>query len=115
MVFNIAAANLDDHVKNIAFLMSPEGAWRLAPAFDMTYARGGPWTRTHQMTLRGKDDEVSRDDLLAVGQQFGVPGDGAPIIGQVEAALQAWEAEAKSVGVPADWIGRVRGDFTTLS
>lgn len=115
MVFNVAAANLDDHVKNIAFLMSSEGAWRLSPAFDMTYAKGGPWTRTHQMTLLGKDDGFSRDDLLAVGRQFGVPEDGAPIIEQVQTALRAWEAEAESAGVPADWIARVRADFVPLS
>ena len=35
MVFNIAARNQDDHVKNIAFLMDKTGEWRLAPAFDV--------------------------------------------------------------------------------
>ena len=32
MVFNVVARNQDDHVKNIAFLMGRDGAWRLAPA-----------------------------------------------------------------------------------
>ena len=36
MLFNVVARNQDDHVKNIAFLMDKTGAWRLAPAFDVT-------------------------------------------------------------------------------
>jgi serine/threonine-protein kinase HipA len=110
MVFNLAAANLDDHVKNIAFLMAPDGAWSLAPAFDMTFAKGGPWTRTHQMTLAGKDDGFAREDLLAVGKEFGVPKGGALIIEEVAAALTTWEDEAGKTGVPAEWVARVRAE-----
>ncbi|MBY0270848.1 MAG: HipA domain-containing protein [Burkholderiales bacterium] len=49
------ARNQDDHVKNIAFLMDPQGRWSLAPAFDMTYSYNpaGLWTATHQMTMNG--------------------------------------------------------------
>ena len=43
MAFNIVARNQDDHVKNIAFLMTRSGTWSLAPAFDFSewesYAR----------------------------------------------------------------------------
>lgn len=34
VVFNIATANRDDHLRNHGFIRSPSG-WRLAPAFDM--------------------------------------------------------------------------------
>lgn len=34
VVFNVATANRDDHLRNHGFLRSPAG-WRLAPAFDM--------------------------------------------------------------------------------
>ena len=34
VVFNVATANRDDHLRNHGFLRSPEG-WRLSPAFDM--------------------------------------------------------------------------------
>ena len=36
MVFNIAAHNRDDHAKNFAFVMSPQGEWTLSPAYDLT-------------------------------------------------------------------------------
>ncbi len=53
MVFNLAARNKDDCVKNLAFLMRPDGVWALAPAYDVIWAVGGQWARSHQITLRG--------------------------------------------------------------
>ena len=35
IVFNILAGNLDDHLRNHGFLYDGEGAWRLAPAYDL--------------------------------------------------------------------------------
>jgi hypothetical protein len=39
----------------------------------VTLAHGNVWTRTHQMTLGGKDDGFTRDDLLRVGAMMDVP------------------------------------------
>jgi len=111
MVFNVAAVNQDDHVKNLAFLMTPDGRWQLSPAYDMTFAKGGHWTRTHQMTVNGKDDAITREDLLAVGAKMDVPKHGAEIIAEVDAALESWEREAKAVDVPREWIERISGLF----
>ena len=63
---NILARNQDDHVKNIAFLMNRKGEWRLSPAFDVTYSYNpaGGWTSQHQMSLAGKRDQFSLDDLI---------------------------------------------------
>ena len=94
MVFNLAARNQDDHVKNIAFLMDPAGTWALAPAYDVTWAVGGQWAATHQMTVAGKDDGFVRADLLAVGAAFDVDRDGAAILGDVEEALALWPSLA---------------------
>lgn len=75
--FNLATVNQHDHVKNFAFLMDPDGAWRLAPAFDLTYARGLGHTRAHQMTLGGKTGRFVRDDLLRLGRTMGIKRRGA--------------------------------------
>jgi serine/threonine-protein kinase HipA len=114
-VFNVVAANQDDHVKNLAFLMEPDGQWRLSPAFDVTYAKGNQWTRTHQMTIGGKDTGITRRDLLALGALMDVPHDGADIIAQADAALDLWDAEARAVGVPREWIARIGNDFQRLA
>ena len=61
MLFNVIARNQDDHCKNIAFLMQPDGKWSLSPAFDVTYSHNpaGKWTSQHQMTINGKRDFLS--------------------------------------------------------
>jgi serine/threonine-protein kinase HipA len=111
MVFNIMARNQDDHVKNIAFLMEPDGKWRLAPAFDVTFAYGGAWAMTHQMTAGGKDDHFTRAELLAIGSAFDVARDGAEIIEQVAASLGAWEGEAKEAGIDPQVVSEIGGLF----
>lgn len=111
MVFNLAARNQDDHVKNLAFLMEPSGKWRLAPAFDLTYAVGGRWARTHQMTVRGKDDDFTREDLLAVGREFDVAKNGAAIIEAVDTSLAQWPAAAKEAGLAKTQITEIETAF----
>ena len=65
MVFNVLARNQDDHVKNVSFLMDRRGRWSLSPAYDVTYAYNphGMWTGTHQMTVNGKRDAITMQDL----------------------------------------------------
>lgn len=74
MVFNIVGRNQDDHVKNIAFLMNKRGEWSLAPAYDMTYSfnPAGRWTSSHQMTMNGKRDGFTREDLRAAAATAGL-------------------------------------------
>lgn len=105
--FNLAAVNQDDHVKNFGFLMDRRGRWSLAPAFDLTFARGTGFTRRHQMTLNGKTDGFTREDLLAVGRSLGVRQDGAPVVDQVLEALGDWPRYAKEGGVPGERVREV--------
>lgn len=114
MVFNVEAVNQDDHVKNFAFLMGPGGRWELSPAYDVTYAKGNGWTRTHQMTVNGKDDGFTRADLLAVGTKMDLPKGGAEIIAEVDAALDLWESKARDVEVPDEWTQQIASQFRRL-
>jgi serine/threonine-protein kinase HipA len=36
--FNMYSHNRSDHSKNISFLMNTTGAWKLAPAYDLTFS-----------------------------------------------------------------------------
>ncbi|MFD2645335.1 type II toxin-antitoxin system HipA family toxin [Pseudomonas japonica] len=100
MVFNVIARNQDDHTKNIAFLMDTDGTWYLSPAYDVTwsYLPGNFWVDSHQMSINGKRDDFTLDDLLAVGAQ--VRGmDVKQIVAEVGAAVARWPEIARSVGV----------------
>jgi len=113
MVFNVVARNQDDHVKNIAFLMDKRGAWRLAPAFDMTYAYNpaGLWTSTHQMTVNGKRDGFTLEDFRACARAASMKrGRAEAIVGEVIKTVTRWRDyadEARLAPVLRDQIQRV--------
>lgn len=69
-IFNIVGRNQDDHTKNFGFLMDRDGKWKLSPAFDMTYSYDptGKWTKGHQITLGGKQDGFTKEDIVTFGQ-----------------------------------------------
>lgn len=72
-VFNVAFNNRDDHPKNFAYLMSQDGRWRLAPAYDVTFCEGpGGY---HQMDVMGEALEVSRMHMLRLAEEAEVPQD----------------------------------------
>jgi serine/threonine-protein kinase HipA len=100
MVFNVMARNQDDHTKNIAFLMNREGEWSLSPAFDMTYSHNpaGKWTNRHQMTVNGKRDGFTQEDLLAVAASSDLRGAGK-VLQEVLDAVRQWPDFAGQAGV----------------
>lgn len=105
MVFNVVARNQDDHVKNIAFVMGRDGSWRLGPAYDLTWAfkPGNRWLQAHQMTINGKRDEFTREDLEAVARFAGLKrGRSAAILDEVVEVVGEWRSFAEEAGVPTD-------------
>jgi serine/threonine-protein kinase HipA len=113
-VFNIVGRNQDDHVKNIAFLMDREGKWRLSPAYDLSYAFNpdGPWTSQHQMSLAGKCDGFTLDDLIAGGKAAGLTArEVRSILGDVTLAIQRWRSIAKEAGVRRSQIDDINDNL----
>jgi len=103
MVFNIVGRNQDDHVKNIAFLMNKRGQWSLSPAFDVAYSYDplGTWTAMHQMTVNGKRDGFTLEDLRVVGASAGLPrGRAEAIFREVRDVIVRWPEYADAAGVP---------------
>ncbi|MGE3440767.1 MAG: type II toxin-antitoxin system HipA family toxin [Blastocatellales bacterium] len=101
-VFNVIARNHDDHVKNIAYLMNKNGDWRLSPAFDIAYSYNpsGAWTSRHQMSLNGKRDGFTIDDLIALAESGAIkPAKARRIVEEVAAAVGKWSDFAATAGV----------------
>jgi serine/threonine-protein kinase HipA len=110
-MFNVIGRNQDDHVKNIAFLMDKRGAWRLSPAFDVSYAYnpGGDWTGRHQMSLNGKRDEFSCDDLITLAKVAGIKTNRArELLDRVMEAFKQWPQVAAEVGVAPKQIRQIQ-------
>lgn len=99
MVFNIAARNQDDHVKNISFLMDRNGIWSLAPAYDVTYAydRTNHWLSKHQMSVNGKLENITMDDVLSCGKRMNISKNKIrKITEEVNAAVGRWQIFAEN-------------------
>jgi len=114
MVFNLAARNQDDHTKNIAFLMNKKGEWSLAPAFDVTYSYNpsGAWTATHQMTVNGKRDDFTMEDLNQCARAAGMKrGRAKTILTEVLDAVTGWPEFAAEAGLPGDQTESIRRAF----
>jgi serine/threonine-protein kinase HipA len=114
-VFNVLARNRDDHVKNVAFLMSKDGRWRLSPAFDVTYAwnSDGQWTGRHQMSINGKRDFVTHDDLVALASRAGIKGPRAKaMIAQVGDVVARWGEFAEEAGISAERTRHIANALT---
>lgn len=105
VVFNILCVNMDDHTKNISFLMDHEGRWSLSPAYDMgfCYNPSGQWANAHQMTIAGKRDGITRKDLLELAEKNDIR-DAAGVIDQVDDAVTEFPLFASKVGVPKDEV-----------
>ncbi len=112
MVFNVIARNQDDHVKNIAFLMDRRGRWSLSPAFDVMYAYNpsGAWTASHQMSLAGKREGFTLEDLRAVAETASMKrGRAEAIAREVTKAVSRWREFAATAGVTPKQIDMIAG------
>ena len=102
MLFNVVSRNQDDHVKNIAYLMTKQGEWALAPAFDVTYSYNptGDWTAKHQMTINNKREEFAIEDFRECAK-VGLLKRGRveKLLVQVQSAVKRWAEFAKLAGV----------------
>lgn len=112
IVFNVAGVNRDDHTKNLAFLLPESGAWKLAPAYDVTHAHNpsGTWTAQHQMTVNGKRDAITLEDLYELGDRFRVSGY-RQAAREVLDAVERWTEFAEQADVDGDHIRRIAEDL----
>ncbi len=108
MVFNVILRNQDDHTKNISFLMDERGKWRLSPAYDMGYAYNlnGGWTATHQMSINGKFDNITRKDLIECAAKNNIKG-ANEIIDRIKEAASNWARIALECEVPKEMINAI--------
>lgn len=81
MAFNVYADETDDHSKNFSFILRQGEPWRLAPAYDLTggvppEAPAGDmrreWTNCHQMSINGKQSNITDDDLLSIAARYSI-------------------------------------------
>ncbi len=95
--FNVLAHNRDDHTKNFAFRMDGEGAWRTAPAYDLTYS-AGPGGE-HSLLIGTEGRNPTTEHLEALAREVGLKHATA-IIEEVRWAVDRFREFGDEVGLP---------------
>lgn len=100
MVFNVIARNCDDHTKNFSFLLRQGGKWELAPAYDICHAfrPGSEWVNQHALSINGKRKDITKADLLTIGESIRCKK-ASEIIDEINGAVNQWEKYADEVAV----------------
>jgi len=109
MVFNIITRNHDDHTKNHSFLMDKNGKWSLAPAYDLcySYSPSGKWTNKHQLSLNGKRENFTMQDLLQIAEKQDIKNTKA-IIEQILDTVAQWAKYANKFKVKPEFTKTIQ-------
>ena len=108
MVFNAVTRNVDDHVKNISYMLEKNGAWRLSPAYDITFSYNPEELLgdRHKMKINGRQNEFTMENFLEVAHNMGI-NRAKDIIDNVLKSVGRWHDFAETAGVrpeAADYI-----------
>ncbi|MCA6431873.1 MAG: HipA domain-containing protein, partial [Cytophagales bacterium] len=115
MVFNVLARNCDDHSKNFAFLMSKDGVWGLAPAYDIchAYRPGSTWVSQQSMSVNGKRTNIKRDDFLTVAKSAGIKK-ADQVLSDVSDVVSRWPSFANQAGVANDIMDSISSTLLSI-
>jgi serine/threonine-protein kinase HipA len=115
MVFNVLARNCDDHTKNFAFTMDKTGEWKLSPAFDVchAYRPDSIWVSQQSLTVNGKRQGITKNDLLAVAGQMNIKK-AETILQETVAALANWNTYAGQCHIPASLQNTIKQTFVKI-
>lgn len=99
VLFNVAVANRDDHLRNHGFIRET-GGWRLAPAFDMNPSTD---KETHVLALDDTDTSPDLGVVLATAEFYGLTqAQAADDLARLRKVLSTWEAKARQLGLSAE-------------
>ncbi|NCN44700.1 MAG: type II toxin-antitoxin system HipA family toxin [Piscirickettsiaceae bacterium CG_4_9_14_3_um_filter_43_564] len=106
-VFNLLAANQDDHSKNWAFLQLDNGQWQVAPFYDVTYS---PHPFNEHATAfggYGKAPPLKVMQKLAASAGFAKWRDAQQCIYEVSEALSQFASIAKQQGISKTTVSAI--------
>jgi len=109
-MFNVVGRNQDDHVKNIEFLMNRGGEWRLSPAYDISYSFNPTsyWIGNHQMSINGKLNQFTKEDLFALASIGGIKSQqAAEMLERVTRSIRTWPEKAAEMGIDEKSIRQI--------
>lgn len=100
MMFTVLIQNADDHLRNVGFIASPNGKWRLSPAFDVNPDPDPHATlKTSISDIHGND--LSIENLIEAAPFFDVSEDNASkdMLRMAETIRDEWRGVGATLGM----------------
>ena len=112
IVFNVLISNVDDHLRNHAFLYSGLSGWRLSPAYDLNPTPTDIKSRILSTAIDLIDPTASVDLALDVADYFYLNRDQAKkILKEIGASTALWREEAAGLNLKKAEIDRMSTAF----
>ena len=112
MIFNIVGRNQDDHAKNFSFIMDKNGIWNLSPAYDITYSNGTGYTKNHQLSLNGKTNDFTLNDILQLAKKHSIKENIAKeYLEQILEVFSKFKNKAKEIDVNEQTYNRIYNEL----
>ena len=100
-VFNYLSGVCDDHDKNFSFVLTPDGTWRLAPAYDVTFTVNlinkfiGD---RHALSLSGQNRRVNSEDIRRFADWADIRN-ASSILVEIHDAIGSFQTIASEIGI----------------
>ena len=112
VAFNVLVSNVDDHLRNHAFLWKGADGWVLAPAYDLNPTPVDIRERRLTTFIDLADGACDIDLLLSSSEWYGLsPADANSAIREVARVTRRWRAIAASLGASSSEIERMSSAF----
>jgi serine/threonine-protein kinase HipA len=112
IVFNVLISNVDDHLRNHAFLYSGLSGWRLSPAYDVNPTPTDIKPRILSTAIDLIDPSASLDVAVSVAHYFELDNIQAKkIFKEVGSATALWREEATKLKIKKIEIDRMASAF----
>ena len=109
IAFNVAVSNVDDHLRNLGFVLAPQG-WKLSAAYDMNPV---PYAKGLNLNINEHSNALDMDLVIEVAPYFRIKGkdDAIKIIRQITAQVARWREVAKKSGLGKNEQDRMESAF----
>lgn len=112
IVFNVLISNVDDHLRNHAFLYSGLSGWRLSPAYDLNPTPTDIKPRILSTAIDLIDSSASLDLAVDVAYYFDLDKlQATEILKEVGAVTALWRHEAAKLKIKKAEIDRMASAF----
>ncbi|MBR0299477.1 MAG: type II toxin-antitoxin system HipA family toxin [Bacteroidales bacterium] len=109
MVFNFVAGVSDDHNRNFSFLMTSNGEWSLAPAYDVMFTSNiweNPSAISHSLGMWQKRSHITLDDIISFVDDYDIP-DVKSTVRSICQVVETFPDRCSLAGIQGEWTDRI--------